>query len=284
MQGSEAWKQWRRNKIGSSDAAILMGVGFITPYQLWTEKTYGIEREVNHAMQRGTLLEPIAREWFIKETGIVVEPDVIIHPQYDFIIASLDGINREKKVLVEIKCPGEKVYKMAIDGKIPDYYFPQIQHQLAVTGYESALYVCFSGESGVIIEVKRDDDYIVKLLDIEKKFYKCLVDFEEPPLTEKDFVDMSENQSWAKMAAQWREINAQMKDMKDKEEKIRKELIEMANKQPAKGAGIKINSYLRKGAIDYSRLCSEFGINAEKYRGHAIECWKIQQVNSKEQG
>lgn len=278
VQGSEAWKQWRRNKIGSSDAAVLMGVGFITPHQLWLEKTYGLEKEKNTAMMRGTLLEPIAREWFIKETGIVVEPNVFIHKEFDFAIASVDGVNEDQKILVEIKCPGAKVHAMALNGKVPEYYYPQLQHQLAVLGYDRAYYVSFDGENGVIIEVMRDNDYIEKLMKIEQDFYQCMIDFEEPPLTERDFVDRSDDDKWASLADEWKRINAELKAMKTKEEKLRKSLIDMTNHQPTKGNGLKVHSYLRKGSVDYNRLCQDSGINADLYRGEPIECWKLQEI------
>ncbi len=62
----QAWHEWRRGGIGSSDAAAIMGVSpWRTPKEVWEEKVYGTSVIIdNSAMARGRELEPIARTWF----------------------------------------------------------------------------------------------------------------------------------------------------------------------------------------------------------------------------
>ena len=44
VQGSLEWREFRKRKIGASDAPSVMGVGFLTPLQLWRIKV-GLEPE-----------------------------------------------------------------------------------------------------------------------------------------------------------------------------------------------------------------------------------------------
>jgi len=110
-------------------------------------------------MREGLRLEPIARELFAIQNGIEMFPRVVVN---DWAMASLDGMSECGKYIVEIKCPGEKDHLLALQGKIPEHYYPQLQHQLYVTGLQSIFYYSFDGTDGVTIVVKRDDAYIEK--------------------------------------------------------------------------------------------------------------------------
>ncbi len=44
IQNTPEWHAFRRKRIGASDAPVIMGISpWKTPYQLWIEKTSGIE-------------------------------------------------------------------------------------------------------------------------------------------------------------------------------------------------------------------------------------------------
>jgi len=74
--------------------------------------------------------------------------------------------------VVEIKC-GTSVYgKTAELGCVPDYYFGQLQHILAVTGLPSIDFWCYlPGRPELLVPVKRDDYYISRLLEAEHLFW-----------------------------------------------------------------------------------------------------------------
>lgn len=133
-QRSPEWYAWRKLGIGSSDSATVMGLTpWKTPYQLWLELTGQMEfpREINDAMQRGIDLEDEAREWACHHLNLKFEPDVRVHPKYDFIRSSLDGITADSRSILEIKCPGPRVWhKICKTDTIPPYYVAQMQHQL----------------------------------------------------------------------------------------------------------------------------------------------------------
>src|SRR5271170_1345030 len=122
IQNTPEWLEMRRNKIGASDAPIIMQVSpWKTPYQLWEEKL-GIakQKQISYEMQRGTNLEEIARQEFEKMTGLIIFPQVVQHPNFEWMIASLDGIDLAHENIVEIKCPGINDHQYALDGKIPE--------------------------------------------------------------------------------------------------------------------------------------------------------------------
>ena len=172
-QGTAEWLELRKTKITATDSAVIMGISpWKTKQQLYHEKLSDDPPSPPNAyMQRGIDLEPVARELFIIKTGHKMVPKVVIK---DWAMASLDGINLWDEIL-EIKCAGQKDHAIAMSGKIPKHYYPQLQHQMYVCNSEKAFYFSFDGIDGAIVEVQRNDEYIERMIDEELKFYYCLM-------------------------------------------------------------------------------------------------------------
>ncbi|MDN3506511.1 MAG: YqaJ viral recombinase family protein [Simkaniaceae bacterium] len=269
-QNTEEWLEFRKTKIGSSDAPIIMGESpWKTPQQLWEEKM-GL-RESSYesaAMHRGKQLEPAARKAFEKETGLVVWPNVLIHPEHEFIIASLDGITMDGKAAVEIKCPGEKTHQMALSGEIPKHYQIQMQHQLAVTGLQEMFYYSYDGQRGVTLKVQRDNALIKALLEKEQEFFRYMKE-STPPETQRSDLP------WLKRAEQWKAIQLQKKTLKEQEENCRAALIDLTENGTSQGGGVRLTQYSRKGRIAYEKIPILQEIDLEPYRQATIQAWKI---------
>ncbi|NGX60488.1 MAG: hypothetical protein KR126chlam3_01663, partial [Chlamydiae bacterium] len=248
-QNTEEWLEFRKMKIGSSDAPIIMGKSpWKTPQQLWEEKM-GL-RESSYestAMHRGKHLEPAARKAFEKETGLVVWPNVLIHPEHEFIIASLDGITMDGKAAVEIKCPGQKTHQMALNGEIPRHYQIQMQHQLAVTGLKEMFYYSYDGQRGVTLKVQRDNALIEALFEKEQEFFCCMQEH-TPPQTQRSDLP------WLKLAEEWKVIQEQKKALKEQEESCRAALIDLTGNGSSEGGGVRVTQYSRKGRIAYEKI------------------------------
>lgn len=177
-QGTPEWHDFRRCHIGSSDAASIMGMNkYKSKAKLFDEKVNGWKQEETGMMHRGKQLEPVALAEVEEMTGFMFFPAVIIHPIYEWASASLDGLELMERCLVEIKCPGEKNHALAKEGKVPESYFCQMQHQLACTGLNLALYFSFDGYKGHIVEVKRDNDFINDMMKQEEKFWETIKDY-----------------------------------------------------------------------------------------------------------
>lgn len=176
QQGSPEWLEMRKRHIGASDAPIILGASpWCTPYELW-ERKLGIAKEIEEtpAMRRGSLMEPEARKAFELATKLEVFPQIVYHTKHKFMMSSLDGLTLDGSAAVEIKCPGKKAHSMALKGKVPEYYIPQLQHQLACLGIEKVYYYSYDGYNGVVLEIDRDDVFIENLIEKEKEFWECV--------------------------------------------------------------------------------------------------------------
>jgi predicted phage-related endonuclease len=124
-------------------------------------------------MERGSALEPEARRQYEKSFGVRVKPECLKSNTHDWLRASVDGLSHDAELVVEIKC-GESVYRhTAAKRKPPGYYYAQLQHILAVTGYESIDFWCYlPSRPGVHICVPRNPDYIQRLIETEYAFWE----------------------------------------------------------------------------------------------------------------
>ena len=106
-QNTAEWHRWRRQGIGASDAPVIMGeTPFKTPRTLWSIKTGRMqEGPAGPAARRGRELERFARRAYERRTGIQVEPLCLVHHEFEWMRASLDGLSFDGSTLLEIKCP-----------------------------------------------------------------------------------------------------------------------------------------------------------------------------------
>jgi putative phage-type endonuclease len=178
-QNTHEWLSWRRQGIGASDAPVIMGQ---SPWQKAPEllrlKTGQMEeRPANGAMQRGKNLEPLARRAYASHTGIEVEPVCVQSLAYPWMRASLDGLSADGRRVVEIKCPGEKDHQLADAGQVPEKYYAQLQHILAVTGLAEIHYWSFRFGRPLLLEVNRDDSFVSALIEKESAFWSQVCAF-----------------------------------------------------------------------------------------------------------
>jgi len=175
VQGTYEWLEWRHKGVGASDAPVVMGENpWKTSAELLREKRGPARDSIQDAaMSRGVLLEPEARERYVSRTGRDMQPACLQSSQHEWLRASVDGITTDGNVVVEIKC-GESVYRSTSQyGCVPDYYYGQLQHILAVTGLESLDFWCYlPRRPELLVPVKRDNNYIDRLLNTELEFWK----------------------------------------------------------------------------------------------------------------
>jgi putative phage-type endonuclease len=180
-QGSDQWHEFRGLGVGSSEASIIsshLPDAWGSLFSLSTHKITGTSKtftdEALIRITRGQELEPEARQAYIELTGNVVEPACFIHPDYPFVRASVDGITDDLDLITEIKCSGSNVYDKVAAGEVPDYYYPQIQHQMAVvpTCHKVHFVMYDPDKPLIVIEVPRDEKFITELLRREGIFWK----------------------------------------------------------------------------------------------------------------
>lgn len=272
-QGSPEWHEFRRNHIGGSDAAVCVQQSpYMTPYDLYLEKIgLGTNRSINSYMQKGIDLEEPARKAFEETMGVSVFPTVRKSQKVHFMAASLDGLDIDGKIAVEIKCPSNMTYhQMALDGQVPEHHMPQLQHQISVLGLDGIYFFSYTPTSNAIVEVKKDDNYIKNLIEKERIFWDHVTKKEPPPLTEKDYLYCESNE-WKELTDEWKQLCI----LEDRKEEIRKRLIILSGQKNAKGHGVTLTRVHRKGSIEYNSIPELKLIDLEKYRKPPIESWRL---------
>ena len=183
----EDWLEYRKQGIGGSDASVVCGVSrYKSPVELWMEKTGQLpSQEAGEAAYWGNLLESLVREEFTKRTGIsVTKPSAIYQSQeHPFMLANVDGLcddNSHGPCIFEAKTAS--AYKAGEwEDSIPDEYMIQIQHYMAVTGYQGAyIAVLIGGNAFRWKFVGRDEELIAMLISLEEDFW-CHVQDGTPP-------------------------------------------------------------------------------------------------------
>lgn len=176
-QGSTEWRRWRHSGIGGSDASVIMGENrFSSIEHLLREKqNNSMGTGPNAAMALGTELESEALRRYIEKTGRHMAPICLQSTRHEWLRASLDGMCISHNSIVEIKC-GKKAYQIVCQtGAVPQYYYGQVQHILAVTGLDSLDFWCFwPGCRGLLVPVARNNAYIERLLEKELDFWNRL--------------------------------------------------------------------------------------------------------------
>lgn len=190
------WLEWRHQGIGSSDASVIMDVSrFKSREELRIEKSNpftGEDQANSFIKERGNKIETLVRA-ILEDKHQTTYPSMnCTHEGFDFMRASLDGISEDRKTIIEIKLlsvvnpekpnyttEGYKKWEAARAGKVPDEYYPQVQHQLMVTGAERCWFVGLKDikkqdvlyDNLAIIEVLPDKGYITTLAKKEFEFW-----------------------------------------------------------------------------------------------------------------
>ena len=200
-----AWLAARKNHIGGSDAAACGGR---SPHkdnvQLWEEKMGLVLLEDisdKEYVRYGTEAEKYLRGLFALDFPeyqvLYDENNMFLNPNFPWMHASLDGelMDRQgRHGILEIKTTNilQSSQRRNWEGRIPDNYYCQVLHYLAVTEYDFAVLKAqlkseWGGELHIevrhyFIERKEVEEDIRELLDAEQRFWDCVVTGRRPDL------------------------------------------------------------------------------------------------------
>lgn len=305
------WQEYRANQvgIGGSEVATVLDINpWKARFNLWLEKTGQEPREKvdNEYITWGNLLEPIIRTQFAKETGYKVQKNnfVMCHDDYDWMIANIDGEvkvpEREGKGVLEIKTTSEWNGKEWNGENIPVHYMAQMQHYLAVTGYEYGIMVVLIGGNKLRHWfVERNDEVIEQLIAEEKKFMKAVETGEYPWIiggssSESQYlankypvafdVEESMPQPLESLGLEYNELQEQIKAMKERTEIIKNQFrFEAKEIQKLRGNSIivsmpTVNKVLfdsKKFQKDHPDLYAEYKTKESSYRDFKIKLLEV---------
>jgi len=283
-QNTPEWLEWRKDKIGGSDIAAIMGVSkWCTPWQLYMRKLSLIsEQDENEAMREGKRRESEALAIFNAHYKCNCIPVVMQHEEYPWMIASLDGWDEEKRIAVEIKCPGKDDHETAkIFCDIPIHYHPQLQHQMCVLGIPNMWYMSYHKEDWASVLVFRSEYYTKDMIEKEKDFMRRIKELDPPDLCDRDYVEKS-NRHWQYAVRNYNERKLEKERVERWYEEARQELITLADNHNCKGSGIRMTKSVRKGNIDFLQIPELKDVDLEKYRKESTITWRISEYNEME--
>jgi putative phage-type endonuclease len=175
----EEWKSLRKQYIGGSDAASVLGMNsYKSRYTLWAEKTGKLpEFSGNLATDVGTYFEDFIAKRFEQETGKKVRKEThsIFNDKYPFAIANVDRVIVGENAILECKFTDSLNLKKYKNGEFPDRFYVQCVHYLAITGKKKAyLAVLIGNKEFKVFEIHRDQAEIDTLMAEEKAFFELI--------------------------------------------------------------------------------------------------------------
>ena len=178
MDRSE-WLALRRDGIGGSDAAAVIGIGaYKSPYALWAEKMGALDPPLeNERMRVGTYLEDYVARRFCEITGKKVRRlnAMLAHPEHAWMRANVDRMVIGEDAGLECKTTASYTTRRLLNGdEFPEPYYAQCVHYLAVTGcarWYLAVLVLGSDDPPRIYAMERDEGEIAALIGAEERFW-----------------------------------------------------------------------------------------------------------------
>ena len=171
------WLYVRNSGIGGSDAATILGLNpYKSAYQLWMEKTGQAappDLSDNQYIYWGAKNEANIAEWFSEVTGKKVRKlGTLRNRSHPFMLANVDREIMGEEAGLEIKTAGVSQYKYWKDDEVPDAYYCQCLHYMAVTGAEAwYIAVLIGGNEAKWKKIDRNEDDIKALIEAEKDFW-----------------------------------------------------------------------------------------------------------------
>jgi len=174
----QAWLQSRRESIGASESAGILGVSpWASPLSVWASKVLEPEQdEPSEPMQWGSILEPVILAEYGRRRGVDVchhdQTVSVRHPRWETtrMACTPDG-TVDAGALVECKAVSAYMADQWEDGA-PLHYRVQLQHQMSVMGADrGTLVALIGGQRLVWHDEPRNDEFIRVLEDQCARFW-----------------------------------------------------------------------------------------------------------------
>lgn len=185
----DEWLAMRKNGLGGSDAAVVAGLNqYKSPFTLFLEKTGQIDADdVYETDEDGAFLsgseaayfgskdeEAVAAEFALR-TKLKVRRDnrMMAHKDHPWMLANIDRRVVGTNEILECKTASEYLKGEWEGDDLPQQYYIQGMHYLAVTGAKAVWFaVKIGGNKFIYKRIERDDEVIANLIAIEKDFWE----------------------------------------------------------------------------------------------------------------
>jgi len=295
-QGTQAWLEWRKTGITASEIAAILGLSpYKTPWAVWAEKT-GLnlpeDLSKNPFVAAGVALEDTARQLFEQTHDDILLPVCMESTEFPFLKVSLDGLSQNNEP-VELKVPSESTWdKVNADGESSEaykLYYPQVQHQILVTGASRGWLVFY--RDGQLREFCIEPDPAIQdaIVQTASAFWQSIEDGKEPAKDpERDVFHPNDDEraQWEPAAQGWLECSAELKSLEQRVKEVKAEQAKqlgimktlMRTFMHAEASGLKVTRFPVRGTVDYDRLMTDKGISPdelETYRKPGREGCKV---------
>ena len=249
----EKWLELRTTGIGGSDAGAIMGLNkYASPLTIYLSKKNVEGFKGNAATEWGHILEDPIRKKAAEELGIEIisVPGMYTSNDISYMNANIDGLcHAENQVTIggeTVEGLGGFEIKTSSRGEgfsedeIPDSYYCQVQHYMAVTNLPWFILTAFFMNTKRVRHyvIRRNDDFIYeRLLPAEKDFWENYVmanqapepigvDAEEEYVKNLPIADLIELDSETEdLIAKRMDLQQQIKDLEQKESALKDSII-----------------------------------------------------------
>lgn len=181
------WLRARKMGITGTDAGAIVGMNpYKSSFSVYQEKvTPGVEADVdNERMREGRDLEEYVARRFTEQTGLKTKRALAIfqNDAHPLLLADFDRLIIGQRAGLECKTVSPYASNQWANGKIPAHYLMQVQHYLAVSGYDCwYIAALIFGQELIIHKVPRDEELIGSLITVEERFWNEHVAKQVPP-------------------------------------------------------------------------------------------------------
>lgn len=272
VQGTDPWHDWRSGGLGGSDAGSVMNCSpYTTKHNLALYKTgKKVPPEFPEFLaKKGHAKEIIGREFAETMMGVTFDAECYQSDDFDFIRASLDGINPEETITFESKFVGAKAFdaqKKTVE--IPDHHYWQIvQGFIAVKKAKHCYYVVVNDSDechGVMVERIESDCRTLETALCE--FWAEIKSGNEIVDDSPEFIDLCADNEFNAAMSDYISACEAIKKIEIERDASKSIILKLSKNRSSKCEAGKIKFYEVAGSIDYPKLLSVYKIDAEAYR------------------
>lgn len=185
--GSAEWLDARRNFVGGSDVAAIMG---LNPYRnardVWMDKTgRGGDNDSNLAMRAGTFMEPFILAEYERATGRKgVKPTAMYQSNdHSWLAANLDWLSEDYTLVADAKrSEAPQLWGESGTDEVPVGYFMQMQAYMLITGIEAAELAALLPRNDLrIYPIQPDTQIQNRIVEATGEFWDKYVKTDTPP-------------------------------------------------------------------------------------------------------
>ena len=232
IQGSDEWKEARKNKYTASLAPGIMGCGYVSRDVLIRD-VLGLKVEKpNSYLQKmfnaGHKVEAETRPVIEAETDEILSPLSGTRTVDDMkLFASFDGINIDQSFIWECKHSGKVIFDT-----IPPLYYWQLEHQLLVAEAKKARLTMvdkLNNNKLYQYDYTSKPERVVALLSGWKKWGTDLANY------------VRSSPEWIRVTKAYKKIKIMQSRVLSSEQQLKEDLIKLTGESSAQGNGVRVS-------------------------------------------